>query len=375
MKILNNPFKYGCIVSGNDLCPRPKLTKQIRDHIKSSQNIVLLGERRVGKSSMVNEAVDGLKNYKPLLIDFLGIKSIDALCRRILKSIVIYNQRRNVFQKIFQSLSAIRPTISVDPLTSMPTVSFDASIDLQADSISEAINLIKESNSSRSKIVVVFDEFQDILNISDPNEALSILRSNIQYQSDIPYIFVGSIRHKMDNIFNSQDAPFFKSAIPITVDTIPFNDFSLFILNKFSIGKRTVDEKLLQKVFKIANNIPGDVQQLCGALWEVTQEGKTIHISTLKEALNLIFNREESAYENYLRLLTDIQYKSLIAIARQGGGNIYSIQFMKSAGFNNASSLKKAIVRMINLNILFEYKDEIRFVNPFFRVWLLLKLG
>ncbi len=46
------------------------------------------------------------------------------------------------------------------------------------------------------------------------------------------------------------------------------------------------------------------------------------------------------------------------------------VRLMKSAGFNNPSSIQRAITRMIKLNILFETGGEYRFVNPFFRAWL-----
>jgi hypothetical protein len=42
-----NPFKYGRIVSGSDFCGRERLLKQIIGHIKSSQNIVVQGEREL----------------------------------------------------------------------------------------------------------------------------------------------------------------------------------------------------------------------------------------------------------------------------------------------------------------------------------------
>ena len=43
---------------------------------------------------------------------------------------------------------------------------------------------------------------------------------------------------------------------------------------------------------------------------------------------------------------------------------------MKSAGFHNPSTVKRAITRLIKLNILFESENEYRFANPFFRAWL-----
>ncbi|MCD4763317.1 MAG: hypothetical protein K8R28_04745, partial [Desulfobacterales bacterium] len=366
---LMNPFKYGTIVSGKDFCGRKTLLKQIIGYIESSQHIVILGERRVGKSSAVYEAVIKCNGERLLYVDLLGIKSIDALCRRILRAIVVLEQKTGWFDKIIKTLSYLRPTISADPITSMPTVSFDASVEMKANSIPEVLTLI-ESLDKKRPVVVVFDEFQDILNLEDSNEALAILRSKIQFQGDIPYIFVGSIRHKMDEIFTHHDSPFFKSAIPMTVDPLSYKEFSEFLKKKFIGGQRKIEDKVLEKVFEIANNIPGDIQQLCEALWEVTLEKEIIGPDKLKNALELIFAREQKSYENYINLLTNIQLRCLMAIAKEGGKSVFSISFMKSAGFNNPSSVRRAITRMLKLNILFEIGGEYKFINPFFRAWL-----
>jgi len=154
------------------------------------------------------------------------------------------------------------------------------------------------------------------------------------------------------------------------VGPLPYEEFSRFLTDKFATGQRTIYNEVLQKVFEIANNTPGDVQQLCGALWEVTSEKETIGLENLKNALELIFARDQKSYENYVSLLTNIELRCLMAIAREGGKKIFSVPFMKAAGFNNPSSVRRAITRIVKLNILFESSDEYRFVNPFFRAWL-----
>lgn len=367
-----NPFKYGMVVSGKDFCGRKLLLKQICDHIISSQRLVILGERRIGKTSAVCEAVNRCKNVRMLYVDLLGIKSVDGMCRRILKAIIVQEQKKGWFEKVFKILAHLRPSISVDPITSLPTVSFDSSIELKADSIPEVFNLI-ESLVKKEILVVVFDEFQDILNLADAHEALALLRSEIQFKGNISFIFVGSIRHQMEEIFTNHDSPFFKSAITFMVDTLPYKEFSKFLNNKFSQVHRKIDDKVLEKAFKISENIPGDIQQLCGAIWEITAEKEMISIDKLKSAIELIFAREQKSYENYIRLLTNIQLKVLTAIAKEGGSQVFSAAFMKPSGFTNPSTVRRAVNRLLQLNILFKSSDEYRFVNPFFRAWIIYR--
>jgi hypothetical protein len=365
-----NPFKYGMVVSGKDFCGRKVLLKQICDHIISSQRLVILGERRIGKTSAVCEAVNRCKNARMLYVDLLGIKSVDGMCRRILKAILVQEQKKGWFEKIVKTLAHLRPSISVDPVTSLPTVSFDSSIELKADSIPEVFNLI-ESLGKKQILVVVFDEFQDILNLEDAQEALALLRGEIQFQGKTSFIFVGSIRHKMEEIFTNHDSPFFKSAITFSLDPLPYEEFSKFLKNRFSQEHRKVDDKVLEKAFQIAENIPGDIQQLCGCIWEITSEKEIIGINKLKNAMELVFAREQKSYESYIRLLTNIQFKVLTAIAKSGGRQVFSAAFMKPSGFTNPSTVRRAVNRLLQLNILFESSGEYRFVNPFFRAWII----
>lgn len=367
-----NPFKYGMVVSGKDFCGRKALLKQICDHIISSQRLVIIGERRVGKTSAVCEAVNRCKNVRMLYVDLLGIKSIDGMCRRILKAIIVQQQKKGWFEKIFKTLAHLRPSISVDPITSLPTVTFDSSIELKADSIPEVFNLIG-SLGKKQIFVVVFDEFQDILNLEDAHEALALLRGEIQFQGKISFIFVGSIRHKMEGIFTNHDSPFFKSAITFEIDPLPYKEFSEFLKNKFFQSHRKVDDKVLEKAFQIAENIPGDIQQLCGSIWEITAEQEMISIGKLKSAIELVFAREQKSYENYIRLLTNIQLKVLTAIAKKGGRQVFSAAFMKPSGFTNPSTVRRAVNRLLQLNILFASSGEYRFVNPFFRAWIIYR--
>lgn len=367
-----NPFKYGTVVSGRDFCGRKSLLTLLKGYMDSSQNIVLFGERRIGKTSAACEAVRRLKKVRPLYIDLLGIKSVDTLCRRILRACVMLEQKSGMMERIIKTLASLRPSFTIDPITYMPTVTFDSSIELKANSIPEVLSII-ESLHEKKRTIAILDEFQDILNINEIQEALALLRSKIQFQADIPYVFIGSVRQKMTEIFTNHESPFFKSAIPISIEPIPYEVFSQFLMKKFAEGDRDIDKELFPSIFQIADNIPGDIQQLCESLWSVSSPGDKIGQEHILKGLELIFSREQKSYENYVGFLTHIQQKVLRAIALAGGKNVYSVSFLKSSGFNNPSSVRKAINRMIKLNILFEKKGEYVFINPFFRAWLISK--
>jgi hypothetical protein len=365
-----NPFKYGRVVFDRDFCPRPALEKELTSHIVSAQNVLLEGERRTGKTSLVCEIMRKLDDFSLLYIDIMEIKTVEDLCRRIINALASMEQKSGLMEKLFRSLAHLKPTMTLDPVTGTPGLSIDASIKLKPDSVEGLLDLIA-SGGEKKKLAVVFDEFQDILNLKDAPAALAVLRSKIQFHAGIPYIFAGSVRNKMDEIFNDPASAFFKSAVTINVGTLDRNIFTEFLQTKFREGKRTVSRGLLEEIFEIAHDIPGDVQQLCGAVWESVSPGDNADKDIIPTALDLIYTRELKGYEVALSQLTGQQLRCLMGLARLGGKSPLSAQFIKETGISQPASVKKAITRLVQLKIIYKYKKEYRFINPFFRSWLL----
>jgi len=368
-----NPFHYGQIVKKADFCRRPELDKKLADSIKRGQNVYIQGERRTGKTSLICETIRKLKKNRMIYVDLLEVKSSDDFLKRVVTAIIEMEQSAGFVERIFQKLSHIRPVASIDPITGLPTFSLDSSVELKPDSIPGVVDLISSYHSKTKPIVVVLDEFQDILNLRDAREALALLRSKVQFQSDIPYVFAGSIRNEMDRIFNDPDSAFFKSAVPIQVGPIEKDRFQKFIINKFKVGKRRITAELLNTVFAICFNIPGDIQQLCSALWDTTSYGDNISEKEIPMALEQIFAHELKGYETTLKIVTKQQFKLLTALARHGGKAPMSSEFLKNSGIAQASSVHRALNRLLELRIVFHHENDYRFVNPFFRAWLLYK--
>jgi len=367
-----NPFKYGRVVSKDDFCQRPALVKQLTGFIRSGQNVVLQGERRMGKTSLLCETVRQLKQYRMLYVDLLEIKTVDDLCKRMVKALISMEQQAGLLERILKSLAQLRPVVSLDPLTGQPSVSLDAGIRLRPDSLDGILDLVRESHK-RTRLVVAFDEFQDILNVPESKATLAALRSKIQFHADIPYVFTGSVRNQMSAIFTDPESAFFKSAIGIDVGPLERDAFIGFLSARFASGKRVLDAGILSHIIDLSESVPGDAQEFCEALWETTSYGDKIREASLGPALELIYAREAKGYEAALVQLTGLQLKCLVGLARLGGKAPLSAAFTQGVGISGPASVKKALNRLIQVKIIFRHESEYKFVNPFFKTWLLWK--
>ncbi|MEE9369578.1 MAG: hypothetical protein V3V05_12060 [Pontiella sp.] len=367
-----NPFKFGQVVREESFCRRPQLQKTLTSYICSAQNCVLQGDRRMGKTSLVFQTVADLKGFRILDVDVLGIKSTDDLCKRFARSILALEQKAGLFEKALAGFSSLRPTITFDPLSGQPGISFDSTIKLTPDSIKGLFEIVKR-NYNRKKTVVFIDEFQDILNLPDADQTLAMMRAEIQHHQDIPYLYAGSMRNRMLEIFTLPSSPFFKSALPLEIDAIDQATLIPFLTEKFAEGKRILPHELAVQILGLSDHTSGDAQQLCSAIWETTRHGEALEEAHLAPALEHIFAQEIKGYQATLVQLTGQQMNCLKALALMGGKSPASEAFLREAGIQHASSAKRATTRLAQLEIIYPKENDFRFVNPFFKHWLLWK--
>ena len=368
------PFKFGCIVGDEHFCPRPALEAELRRYISGGQNLVLQGERRRGKSSLVVKVVKDVRGMGLLYVDLLGICSAADFCRRVMDGIVGLDSSRSFLRKTVSMISSLRPLVVIDRDTGLPAISLDSRSAADPSSVSAVMSMIA-AHAKKRRICVVFDEFQDILDLPDANRVLAEMRGKIQFMSDTAFVFLGSVRNQMSEIFAHPRSPFFKSALEVGIGEMMDPSFVRFLLGRFAKGRRKADADFIGELIRSLDGVPGDAQELCDALWSVTDTGECVDASKLTAAYRYIFAHEGSSYETYLKLLTPLQRKVLRALAVVGGKHVVASDFMDAAGIHNASSVKKALSRLVEIGHVYYFDGEYKFVSPFFREWIRRHFG
>ena len=366
-----NPFVYGRVVSSGDFCPRPVLSRMLEEFIRSRQNVLVQGERRTGKTSLIRE-IAGRMGSRLIYVDFLESRSVHDVVRRLVSGLVSLDSKAGILDRVLGAVAHLRPTFSVDQITGNPVLSLDAAVKVRPETVEGILDAFEEAGRGKG-LVVVFDEFQDILNLEDSAQVLALMRGRIQLQQEVTYIFAGSIRNELNGIFTDPESPFFKSAAVIEVGAIEHEAFGEFIKAKFSSGGRTIRDEELADIYRIADDIPGDVQQLCNALWDCSEPGAEIISRLVPAALELIFSREIRGYENALAKITEHQIRTLVSMARLGGDKPFSREFLESVGTVHVNAVRSSLERLEKLKIVYRRNNRYVLVNPFFKAWLLHK--
>ena len=368
-----NPFRHGCAVDGEFFCPRPELERQLRSFAESGQNVVVHGERRMGKTSLIRHAIGGMKKMRMLYVDLYCIQTLSDFCRRVMNGISEANESMSFIKKAMSFVHQLRPSLSFDVNTGAPQISVDVRAANSPDSLGAVMGMIRRL-AKDERICVVFDEFQDILDIDRSDVVLAEMRSTIQFQPDTPYFFSGSVRNDMMRIFDDSQSPFFKSAATFTVGPIGSSEFERFIAARFRKGDRKVGAEAVRMLIGYADSVTGDVQELCEAIWDTTEPGSEVTAKDIPRALDCVFAREGEAFGESVRQMTPLQVSVLRAFSALDTSSIFSEEFMQRVGTTSTGALRTAINRLVAKRIIYRFGGKYRFANPFFKAWLVEKM-
>jgi hypothetical protein len=363
------PFRTGVHVTGADFCPRKKELEWLRESVESAGRVYVVGERRIGKSSLIAEAIRPRKALRPVFVDLMALKDLEDFTHRLGQAILASEKRQSRVLTLMRSLASLRPSVTLDSTTGSPSVSFVPGTGTRLETLDEIFAVIGQLKNA----VVVLDEFQDVLTLRDSRRILARLRGLIQTQQSGSFVFSGSIRNQMEEIFTNQESPFFNSATRLWVGPLDRALFLKYLRKRFERGDRHVAMHHMEAILDACHENPGHVQRFCISLWQVTSRGQEIGKADMAEAWNMLFGMQRDAYELALTTLSPQQARVLRALAHVGGESTLSAKFTAVTGITLAASVRKAMVKLVARRLVQKDETTYRICDPFLAVWLRLR--
>ena len=368
---ITNPFITGGYLSPGYFCDRAEETKRITGAISSKRNMTLISLRRMGKTGLLKHVKYQLehskKPYAVIYADLLPtmngnemLNSISSALYRVRKS------EKNFLEKMLNFMASLRPRLTMDPLTGEP------SIELKVESSSgiksgleQILRLISEI---KQDIVFMFDEFQQIGNYPEKNIE-PMLRSVIQTYPVVPFIFSGSSKHMLENMFMSPGRPFYQSSELMYLDRIRDDDYRIFIREKFNQGKMEIDDLSINKVFNWTRLHTYYVQYVCNHLYGKGEN--TIGEEQVNNVFHQIITDFEPQYINYRNLLPAHQFRLLKAIATEDGvSQPTSGNFIAKNDLTSPSSVSTSLKALNEKEMIAYDLNKWNVYDVFFSRWL-----
>ena len=361
---MENPFSYSEFVTGDAFCNRGKEKKDLIYYAQNSQNILLYSHRRMGKTSLVHEVIYRLKKTKPrvnsVYIDLYGTLGENDFIDALLTGLV---QIESKLERILKQLSGLKITGSFDPVTGLPTLSASIKPREKPWYLEKTLQVLA-SYSEKQKLLVVFDEFQEIAGYSEEGFEKR-LRKVIQGHRNISYIFSGSQEHLLIQMFDSAKYAFYKSARSYPLQRIEMGHYVDWAKKLFKRKNVALAEDIIASIVERCDYQPMYIQQFLFDLWR----SDIIEPEVLDHIEKTVISSQTNQFVLLWNLLTQNQKKALRLVAETGGRRIYTAERLLEAGFNSGSVLQRALSALTEKEILSK-NDTYQFQDVMLRKWI-----
>ena len=370
---VNNPFVVGKYLSDKYFCDRTEETAFLRKQIQNGRDVALISPRRIGKSGLIqhffNQA-DIKENYHVFFVDIYATTSLAEFVYTLGKEIYAQLKPQSTIwkEKFFQIITSFRVGFKLDAISGIP--SFDLGLgDIQAPqtTLDEIFAYIEEADKP---CIIAIDEFQQIGEYAEKNvEAL--LRTKIQKCHRAQFIFSGSKRHIMSNMFNYPSKPFYQSAISMGLEPLPLEIYTRFATSLFEERNKHILPDVIECVWHKYDGYTWFVQMIMNELFALTEENETCTKDKITDACHNVILAQEQSYKD---LLSNIQPKQKIVlqtIAKEGiAQNITSSKFIKKYNLSSASSVQAAVKLLLKNDLLTQTDNGYRVYDFFLSEWL-----
>ena len=253
-------------------------------------------------------------------------------------------------------------------MTGSPT--FDIGLgDIQAPltTLDEIFRYIDEADKP---CMIAIDEFQQISEYAEKNVE-AFLGTKIQQCKKGQFIFAGSKRHMMSQMFLSSSKPFYQSAVTMGLEPIPLKAYTQFVKDLFAEYNKDIKEEVVETVWKRYEGFTWYVQMIMNELFVLTPDGGICTTDSIETAWKNVVLSQEMGYRETMNRLAPKQKIVLQAIAKEGNArNITSAQYIQKYHLNSASSVQAAVKSLLKNEMVTYEEGCYRLSDFFFAEWL-----
>lgn len=367
-----NPFKYGPIALDEAFTDRETEMSELSTDALNGQDVVIFAPRRYGKTSLVRRTGQRLTVQKALVaeIDLWTTPTKEKLAAKLageVAQILGIGGRLKELRETFSSLR-IKPTMTLGESGiefSFAAGHTQADVD---DTLERLFRMLGETQASRKRqVVLILDEFQDIVEI-DPN-LTKLMRSVFQDQPEVAHVYLGSKRHLMEQIFNDTNEPFWRSAKRIELGPIPADEFKPFVCDGFRAHDRDITDDAVDTLLGVTGGHPYATQQFCYFLWAATAASETADGDKLEEALERLLISEHSHFSSIWDGLSGNQRLVLGALASESGRPLTK-EYQARHGLRGTSTTQKVIDALVKEELVGRENGTVWISEPFLGEWI-----
>ncbi len=368
-----NPFVTKGYAGPEYFCDREKETRDLVQLLVNENNMALISERRLGKTDLIHHCFNQpeIKNkYYTFIVDIYATNSlsdfVDVFGQVIFETLKPFG--RKVWERFYKVLRSVQQQISFD-INGNPV--WGIGLGTYVNPTTTLDEIFSYLHFADKPCIVAIDEFQKITEYPDGQNVEAVLRTHIQRCPNAVFLFSGSKRHLMTEIFLSPARPFYQSVITMGLKPIPEEKYILFAEKQFSQFGKKVDSEVVHQVYSRFDGITFCLQRVMNVLFLSTDHNGVCTVGMIDDAVNYILDLNTEHYKMLFSQLSEKQRKVFLAIASEKKvKEISGGKFVHRYHLPSVSSVVSATRGLLEKDFVTKDDDGFYVYDHFFLLWL-----
>lgn len=362
-----NPFVIRGYAGAKYFCDRQKETSKLLSALENDCDVTLIAPRRFGKTGLIRHVFAQLPaEYTGIYLDVYSMRDLSSFTKFFAEAVlgVLDTKVESAMKMAAKFFKSCRPTVT--PQTEgLPKFSFDVVASNAEATLKEAFEYLA---SKDRRVVIAIDEFQQVSKFPEiGTEAL--LRSYIQFVPHVRFIFAGSHKHMMEQMFAAPNRPFYQSTDFLSLHEIPCEAYREFAGAFFKRAKLPFDAAVFDALYERFEGITWYLQVVLNRVWQMG-EGLD-RLARIEKAIESIIDDRSDLYHDLLLSQNEGSRLMLLALARERAVKAPTAgTFIAHHGMKAASSASFALNDLRARDLIYETKCGWVIYDRLFGEWL-----
>ena len=367
--IIENPFITYGYESAAYFCDRVAETRELVTMLTNGNHVALISPRRMGKTGLVHHCFAQKEiqdQYHTFLIDIYATKNLQDMVYRMGQSIVnrLKPRGQSAIDGFLRFVTSLRTGISFD---GQGNASWNVGLgDIKSPdfTLEEIFNYLKAADR---KCIVAIDEFQAIADYPE-NNVEELVRTYVQDCRNAVFVFSGSQKSMMSEMFSSPARPFFQSVSLMFLKPVALPEYEAFAKGHFEKAGKQIADGVVSAIYERFDGTTWYLQKVLNQLFATKD---IVETSDVDNAVRQIINQNEEAYKDLLYQLTTRQRDLLVAVSHEGKAKqITGSVFVKRHHLASASSVQKSALALVEKQLLTHQQGIYEVYDKFMSEWL-----
>ena len=349
MANITNPFIVRGAIPSAYFCDREQETEKLVRWLTNNNNVVLIAPRRIGKTKLIDHCFEQPQvsdHYYTLVVDILQTSTLQEFTYEFGRAVfnALSPISRRITDLFFQTVRSIHGEFGYD-ISGLPKLSFSiGQIGNPIYTLEEIFTFLEQLDKP---VIIAIDEFQRIAQYQDSNVE-AVLRTYIQRLNNCGFVFAGSERHMLSQMFQDKNRPFYDSARLLPLDKIDRDKYLAFAETHFREFGKSVSKENVAHIYDLFDGNTFAMQKTMNTAFSLTPGATECSLATMRSAIDEILTDSEYDYRTRLMLVSPSQKEVLYAVARQGKAvQVTGAKFINQNRLTSASSVQSAIRKLM----------------------------